>query len=205
MIGRKFDQSVKTVVVGDSGVGKTCILFRFVRDVFEDDTPPTLGVEFMSKIIERKSRRIELQLWDTAGQELFRAVTRGYYRGSIGAFLVYDVTNRDTFESISRWLTDVRATARSDVVTVLVGNKCDLSAKRQVPRAEAEAFAASSGMAFFETSAKTGENIEAAMNACLDVVEQMIEEGKYDGKIGIDSIGLADDEGSSPNKSGGCC
>ena len=90
---RNFDFSVKTVVVGDSGVGKTCILLRFIRDKFEETAQPTLGVEFMTKIVETKKHRIELQLWDTAGQELFRAVTKGYYRGSAGAFLVFDITS----------------------------------------------------------------------------------------------------------------
>ena len=98
MLGKNYDYSVKTIVVGDSGVGKTCILFRFVRDTFQEDTPSTLGVEFVSKIIDTKKQRIELQLWDTAGQELFRAVTRSYYRGSVGAFIVYDISNRDSLK-----------------------------------------------------------------------------------------------------------
>ncbi|OHT07203.1 small GTP-binding protein [Tritrichomonas foetus] len=203
MLGKKYDQSVKTVVVGDSGVGKTCILFRFVRDDFEEGTPATLGVEFMSRIIETKTRRIELQLWDTAGQELFRAVTRGYYRGSIGAFIVYDITKRDSFENISRWLNDVKSTARADVVCVLIGNKSDLSDNREVTKEEAQEFAEKNHMAFFETSAKTGENIEEAMRSCLISVEKMIDEGKYDGKIGIESVVNDDNQDAGSHSS--CC
>ena len=204
MTGRKFDSSVKTVVVGDSGVGKTCLLCRFVREVFEEDQPPTLGVEFMAKIIQGKSGdRIELQLWDTAGQELFRSVTRGYYRGSIGAFLVFDISKKQSFENIMRWLSDVRSTAREGVVTVLIGNKLDLAATRQVTSEEAQAFAQKNDMMYFETSAKTGENVEAAMTSLLDRVEKLIADGKYDGKIGIDAIGVRPEE--SVKKSEGCC
>jgi small GTP-binding protein len=200
---RPFDHSVKTVVVGDSGVGKTCLLVRFISDTFEDDTPSTLGVEFMAKIIDTASRRIELQLWDTAGQELFRAVTRGYYRGSIGAFLVFDVTRRESFANIQRWIEDVRAAARPDAVMVLLGNKADLAAARDVAADEAEAFARDRGMLYFETSAKTGENIERAMRACLDAVERLINAGKYDGSAASDAYVLGDDEGG-PSKTG-CC
>lgn len=183
---------MKTVVVGDSGVGKTSLLTRFVQDTFEEDVPPTLGVEFMSKIITRPNgRRIELQLWDTAGQELFRAVTRGYYRNSIGAFLVYNVTCRVSFENIERWLHDVQSTARENVVTVLVGNQCDRTAARAVSEAEGAQFAADHGMIFFETSAKNGHNVEEAMTSCLEAIEKMIDEGKYDGKIGIDAINVS--------------
>lgn len=180
MIGRKFDFSLKVVVVGDSGVGKTCLLLRYVRDVFDPDTQPTLGVEFLTKIIETDKRKIQLQLWDTAGQELFRSVTRGYYRGSAGAFLVFDLTNHDSFEHINRWLTDVKDVARDDVVTILIGNKADLSDKRDVTREEAEAFAQMNKMAYFETSAKTGEQIADAIAACVQVIEQHVSEGTYD-------------------------
>ncbi|KAK8854287.1 Ras- protein Rab-4A [Tritrichomonas musculus] len=198
MIGKKYDYSVKTVVVGDSGVGKTCILFRFVRDCFQEDTPSTLGVEFMSKIIETKKQRIELQLWDTAGQELFRAVTRGYYRGSIGAFIVYDITNRDSYDDVPRWLTDVKSSDR-DIVCVLIGNKSDLSnEKREVPKEVAQKFADDHKMAFFETSAKTGENIEASMISCLTQIEKLFDEGKYD-KKGPPELLVTDDSSQKKN------
>ena len=126
MIGRKFDYSLKVIAVGDSGVGKTSFLARFVRDNFDDEIPSTLGVEFMSKIIETEKHRIQLQLWDTAGQELFRSVTRGYYRGSVGALLLFDLSKPDSFESINSWLNDVREIARPECVVALIGNKLDL-------------------------------------------------------------------------------
>lgn len=207
MLGRKFDESVKTVVIGDSGVGKTSTLCRFVRDVFETDVTPTLGVEFMSKVIPREKRRIELQLWDTAGQELFRSVTRGYYRGSIGAFVVYDITSRPSFENVERWLSDVRSTAREDVVAVLLGNKCDLAERREVTYEEGAAFAAKHNMIFFESSAKTGENVEAAMMACLDSVEKIIDEGRYTSQIGDAKVAKVQPESKKEGEQGGggCC
>jgi small GTP-binding protein len=179
MLGRKFDYSLKIVVVGDSGVGKTCLLIRFVRDIFDEESQPTLGVEFLTKIVQTEKHRIQLQLWDTAGQELFRSVTRGYYRGSAGALLLFDLTNRDSFESIARWLQDIRDVARADVVTVLIGNKADLADQRQVTSEEAAAFAKENGMAFFETSAKTGLNVAESVDGCVGSIEKNVEEGAY--------------------------
>lgn len=203
MIGKKFDKSVKTVIVGDSGVGKTCILTRFIRDTFETDTSSTLGVEFMSKIVETSKRKIELQLWDTAGQELFRAVTKAYYRGSIGAFLVFDITKRESFNNIRRWLSDIKSTANPDVVCILVGNKCDLIELREIKTEEAKEFADENQLKYFEVSAKTGENINDAMLSCIDAIEKLIDEGKYDGTFGNDQIEITDDDKNSNDSK--CC
>jgi small GTP-binding protein len=186
MIGRKLDFSLKIVVVGDSCVGKTCLLFRYVRDVYDPNTESTLGVEFMTKIVETEKHRIQLQLWDTAGQELFRSVTRGYYRGSAGAFLVFDLTNHDTFDHVGRWLHDVKEVARMDVVTVLLGNKADLTNQRDVTREEAEAFAQANKMKYFETSAKTGGGIAEAINACVEVIEKYVADGLYEVTANLD-------------------
>lgn len=199
MNGKKYNYSVKTIVVGDSGVGKTCILFRFVRDTFQEDTPSTLGVEYASKVIDTKKQRIELQLWDTAGQELFRAITRGYYRGSLGAFIVYDITSRDTFENVPRWLNDVKSSDRSDIVCILIGNKSDLS-NREVSKEEGQDLAKLHNMTFFETSAKTGENIEAAMLSCLTQIEKLVDEGKFDKVTIPESIVTSD----TSEKKNGC-
>lgn len=201
MLGRKYDYSLKIVVVGDSGVGKTCLLIRFIRDLWEDDSQPTLGVEFMTKILQTEKHRIQLQLWDTAGQELFRSVTRGYYRGSAGALLTFDLTNRDTFDNIGRWLQDIKDVARADVVTILLGNKSDLSDKRQVSYDEAKLFAQTHGMQYFETSAKTGDGINEAINACVAVIEQNVEDGSYE-VAQNENIDFAQEE---PKKESGCC
>jgi small GTP-binding protein len=172
MIGRKFDFSLKVVVIGESGVGKTCLLIRFVRDTFDEDTQSTLGIEFLSKIIQTETRRIQLQLWDTAGQELFRTVTRGYYRGSAGALVLFDLSNRDSFDNVERWLQDVKSVAKDDVVLILIGNKSDLEEKRQVSKEEATDFAQQHGMHYFEASAKTGANVSEAVNTCVALIEK---------------------------------
>jgi small GTP-binding protein len=202
MIGRKFDFSLKIVVVGDSGVGKTCLLLRYVRDIYDPETQSTLGVEFMTKIIETEKNRIQLQLWDTAGQELFRSVTRGYYRGSAGALLVFDITNHDTFEHIGRWLHDVKEVARSDVVTVLIGNKCDLEAQRDVTRDEAEEFARANKMKYFETSAKTGGQIAEVIESIVAVIEKYVADGVYEVTPNPDEGQFLPDE--TQDKPSGC-
>jgi small GTP-binding protein len=201
---RKFDHTVKTIVVGDSGIGKTSILLRFTRKLFEDTVPSTLGVEFMSKILEWKGRRVELQLWDTAGQELFRSVTRGYYRGSIGAFLVYDITNHSSFEHVREWMEEVKSAAKPEVVFVLIGNKCDLTSRREVTLEEGEAFATELGVSFFEVSAKDGKNIEEALQSVLDPVMGLIDAGKYDGRLGLDTFVFAE-ENQNETAQSGCC
>jgi small GTP-binding protein len=194
---------VKTVIVGDSGVGKTSILFRFVNQTFQNEVPSTLGVEFMSKVIDIDSRTLEVQLWDTAGQELFRSVTRGYYRGAIGAFVVFDLTNRESFTNLPQWITDLQSTARRDVVIVVLGNKADLVESRDVTKFEAEEFAKRSNVGYFETSAKTGDNIENAIMKCLEGINQIIEAGKFDGRANTETFVLNDEV--KETKQDGCC
>lgn len=179
MLGHKFDYSLKIVVVGDSGVGKTCLLLRFVRDDWEGETQPTLGVEFLTKVVPTDEHSIQLQLWDTAGQELFRSVTRGYYRGAAGALIVFDLTSRDSFNSVDRWYQDLKEVARSDVITVLIGNKLDLEDKRAVTTEEAREFAEARGMEYFETSAKTGDNVPKAVISCVLKIEKSIDDGTF--------------------------
>ena len=179
MLGHKFDYSLKVVVVGDSGVGKTCMLLRFVRDQWQGETQPTLGVEFLTKVVQTEEHRIQLQLWDTAGQELFRSVTRGYYRGSAGALILFDLTSHDSFNNVQQWLDDLKEVARQDVVVVLIGNKSDMADKRDVTREEAENFAKSHQMPYFETSAKTGENVFDAVNQCVKLIEKKVDSGAF--------------------------
>jgi small GTP-binding protein len=179
MLGHRFDFSLKIVVVGDSGVGKTCLLLRFVRDEWEPDCQPTLGVEFLAKIINTEGHRIQLQLWDTAGQELFRSVTRGYYRGAAGALLLFDITSRETFQDIEHWLQDLREVARPDLTVVLIGNKADLTQQREVTEEEARAYAEKNRMTYFETSAKTGDNVTGSVTACVLDIERRVDAGVF--------------------------
>jgi small GTP-binding protein len=176
MINRKFDRSLKIVVIGESGVGKSCFLLRFVKDTFEEQHPSTLGIEFLSKVVQTENQRVQLQLWDTAGQELFRSVTRGYYRGSSGALVIFDLTNRESFEKIDRWIQDVRSLARPDVILVLLGNKSDLDTQCRVRTEEADAYAKENGIKFFEVSAKTGANVGAAVDYLVQQIEKSLGE-----------------------------
>lgn len=149
-----------------------------MKGYFHEEVHPTLGVEFTSKTVQTASRRIELQLWDTAGQELFRTVTRGYYRGSNVAYLVFDLTSHPSFVSIEKWLNDVRDVSEN-VITILIGNKADLQAQRNVSVEEAEKFAATHHMKYFEVSAKTGEKVSDAVESCITMIEEKADMGLF--------------------------
>jgi small GTP-binding protein len=193
MHSKTFDYSVKTIIVGDSSVGKTCLLQRYVRDRFEPESQPTLGVEFMSRIEKLGSKRIELQLWDTAGQELFRSVTRCYYRGAIGAFIVFDIASSSSFDSVPRWFHDILESANSEIVLVLLGNKSDLTASRQIQKSSAEEFANKNKMTYFETSGRTGENVAEAMRFMLEKTVELVDGGYRGGDQGNGTYVLQDE------------
>jgi small GTP-binding protein len=199
-----FDHSVKTIVVGDSACGKSSILVRFTQDLFSETGTTTMGVEFLHKIVSWNNQQIELQLWDTAGQERFRSVSRGYYRGSIGVFLIYDVTRTESFDHITSWFEDVRASADPNLVPVLIGNKSDLAHAKRVPRELGAKLAAELNAGFFEVSAKTGENVEAALTSILEGVVKLIEEGKYDTQSRLNSF-MFGKEDSRQERQSGCC
>ena len=144
------------------GVGKSCLLLQFTDKRFQPVHDLTIGVEFGARMVTIDNRQIKLQIWDTAGQESFRSITRSYYRGAAGALLVYDITRRETFNHLTRWLEEARQNANSSMVIMLVGNKGDLDHKRQVNKEEGEKFAQENGLIFVETSAKTAANVEEA-------------------------------------------
>ncbi|KAE8285043.1 Ras-related protein Rab-14 [Larimichthys crocea] len=144
------------------------------------DCPHTIGVEFGTRIIEVSGQKIKLQIWDTAGQERFRAVTRSYYRGAAGALMVYDITRRSTYNHLSSWLTDARNLTNPNTVIILIGNKADLEAQRDVTYEEAKQFAEENGLLFLEASAKTGENVEDAFLEAAKKIYQNIQDGSLD-------------------------
>ncbi len=168
----EYDYLFKIVLVGDSGVGKSNLLSRFTKNEFFLESKPTLGVEFATKSIEHQGARIKAQIWDTAGQERFRAITSAYYRGAMGALVVYDISKRQSFEGLPRWLEEIRAFSERNLVLVLVGNKTDLNNSREVSRDEAIAFAEAQKMPFFETSALNAINVDEVFRALLVAISQ---------------------------------
>ncbi|GFO30185.1 ras-related protein rab-4b [Plakobranchus ocellatus] len=170
----------KFLVIGSAGAGKSCILHQFIENKFKQDSNHTIGVEFGSKVVNVGGKAVKLQIWDTAGQERFRSVTRSYYRGAAGALLVYDITSRETYNALTNWLTDARTLASPNIVIVLVGNKKDLEAEREVTFMEASRFAQENELMFLETSALTGENVEETFLKCARSILTKIESGELD-------------------------
>ncbi|CAM9460348.1 unnamed protein product [Phaeothamnion confervicola] len=170
----------KYIIIGDTGVGKSCLLLQFTDKRFQPVHDLTIGVEFGARMINIDNRQIKLQIWDTAGQESFRSITRSYYRGAAGALLVYDITRRDTFNHLTRWLEEARQNSNSNMVIMLIGNKSDLEHRRAVSTKEGEQFAEENGLIFLETSAKTAANVEAAFIKTAEKIYDNILSGVYD-------------------------
>lgn len=153
---------ISMVVIGDTGVGKSCLLLQFVDRRFSAVHDLTIGVDFGSRIVDVGGERVKLQIWDTAGQESFRSIARSYYRDAAGALLVYDVTRRETFQHLERWLSEAKQFASQQICVTLVGNKSDLVKRRVVPRDDAETWAAENGLDYIETSAKSADGVDEA-------------------------------------------
>ncbi|GAB2275376.1 Ras- protein RABA5a [Dionaea muscipula] len=168
------DYLFKIVLVGDSAVGKSNLLSRFARDEFYPNSKSTIGVEFQTQKMEINGKEIKAQIWDTAGQERFRAVTSAYYRGAVGALLVYDISRRQTFESIGRWLNELHTHSDMNVVTILVGNKSDLKDAREVTTAEGKSVAEVQGLFFIETSALDSSNVAVAFQTVVKEIYNIL-------------------------------
>ncbi len=154
----EYDHVIKLVIIGDSGVGKTCFLMRFAEDSFTSTHISTVGIDFKIKPVVIDGKTIKLQIWDTAGQERFRTITQTYYKGALGIVLTYDCTDLGSFANIRSWLQQIEAHANHDVIKILIGNKCDRPDKK-VTTNTAKALADEHHMVFLETSAKTGVNV----------------------------------------------
>lgn len=170
MAKRDYDHLFKLVIIGDSGVGKSNLLLRYADNEFIESFISTIGVDFRFKNIAVADKRIKLQIWDTAGQERFRTITNTYYRSADGVVMVYDVTNRESFEHVRGWLKEASQHAPPGFCKMLVGNKSDRT-DRAVPEAEGRALAEELHMPFLETSARTADNVEAAF---LKMSEQLV-------------------------------
>ena len=170
----------KYIVIGDTSVGKSCLVLRFINDRVRQSHDITIGVEFGAKIVEHDNTNIKLQIWDTAGQENFRSITRSYYRSAGGALLVYDITSRSSFDNLYNWIQEVRDNGNPSMVIILVGNKTDREQDRKVTYQEGYEFAQKHGMLFQETSAINGQKVEDAFMQTTIQIYQNILDKKID-------------------------
>ena len=209
-----FNYLLKYVIVGDASVGKSNLLLRYTHGEFREEYQLTIGVEFGSNNLVINNSIYRIQIWDTAGQENFRSITRSYYKNSACALIVYDITRRVSFESLSDWIEDCKNSSPKTVVMVLVGNKCDLSQNREVNEEEGREFAEKHGMLFFETSAKTGQNVEELFKQSATLIAKKIKENYYDlenDSCGIkkgdeeNNVVLGNAKANEKEKKGGCC
>lgn len=164
LASNNFHYLFKYIIIGDSAVGKSNLLLKYSHNKFNEDYQTTIGVEFGAKNLTLSNKTYRIQVWDTAGQENFRSITRAYYKNSVCAMVVYDITNRESFHNVLTWIEDCKNQCPKTVFLVLVGNKSDLEDKRKVMYNEAVDFANKNGMLFFETSAKNGTNVEKVIS-----------------------------------------
>ncbi|KAG0503546.1 hypothetical protein HPP92_003618 [Vanilla planifolia] len=206
-----YDYLFKVVLIGDSGVGKSNLLSRFTRNEFSLESKSTIGVEFATRSLNVDGKVIKAQIWDTAGQERYRAITSAYYRGAVGALLVYDVTRHATFENTERWLRELRDHTDPNIVVMLVGNKSDLRHLVAVPTDDGKAFAEKDSLYFMETSALDSTNVENAFAEVLTQIYRIVSKKIIDTNVNVESavpgkgesINVKDDV--SALKKVGCC
>ena len=165
MIEEEYDYIFKVLLLGNSDVGKSSIILRYVDQTWSDIFVPTIGVDFKVKTLDINDKKVKMQIWDTAGQERFRTVVSSYFKGSHGIFIIYDITNRDSFKNLENWLGEIERNASAKVLKILIGNKCDLEQDRDIQFDEGQAFANRNGMEFMETSAKANTNINEAFES----------------------------------------
>ena len=202
-----YDMLVKLIIIGDSGVGKTCILLRFAEDNYTTNHISTigrfkLGIDFKIKTINIYWKNIKLQIWDTAGQERFRTITQTYYKGANGIILAYDSNDENSFNNIKNWLKQIETHATPGVVKILLGNKCDIQS-RKIPTEKGKALADEFGLPFFETSAKSGANIKEAFNFIAKEIKDKQPLNVTTNPISKLNVGKGKDQ-KTPLE-GGCC
>ncbi|CAN6804664.1 unnamed protein product [Brassica oleracea] len=195
------DYLFKLLLIGDSGVGKSCLLLRFADDSYLDSYISTIGVDFKIRTVEQDGKTIKLQIWDTAGQERFRTITSSYYRGAHGIIVTYDVTDQESFNNVKQWLNEIDRYASENVNKLLVGNKCDLTSQKVVSTETAKAFADELGIPFLETSAKNATNVEEAFMAMTAAIKtRMASQPAGGSKPSTVQI-----RGQPVNQQSGCC
>ena len=186
-----YEMMFKVVLVGDSFVGKTNIMSKYLKNEFHEDSKATVGVEFGSRQFNIEGHVVKAQIWDTAGQERYKAITSAYYKGAKGAFIVYDITRKESFENVSKWAEQLKSTADKNLTIIIVGNKTDLEDQRQVTSEEGQNKANSLESAFIETSAASGSNLDKAFEMMINEVyqkchEEMLAEGDVEIEGGED-------------------
>mmetsp|Transcript_27802 Transcript_27802/g.38840 ORF Transcript_27802/g.38840 Transcript_27802/m.38840 type:complete len:193 (+) Transcript_27802:99-677(+) len=191
MSGDKVE--VRLITIGDSATGKSSLILRYTKGMFQEERKATVGIDLKIKSATVLGRPTKVRVWDTAGQEQFRTITRNYYRGAQGVLLVYDITNKDSFKHVSKWIKDVENYAEPGVSVVLLGNKCDLEDKRQVTRSEGQAIAQEYEVDFFETSALSGSSVEESFGS---LVEKIVAKQPRSSNGGVDL---------NEKKKSGCC
>ena len=205
---QEYDYLFKLLLIGNSSVGKSSLLFRFVENVWDDSFVPTIGVDFKLKTLEVNGKKVKLQIWDTAGQERFKNITSSYYRGGNGVLVVYDITDRESFENLTSWLIEIEKNANKNVYKLLIGNKVDLEDKRKISVQEGKDFAESNGMKFIETSAKDNTKVQEAFELLTsEIMKANINKEKdFEKKNNVKQIHLSNNtEDISGKKSSGCC
>lgn len=186
MLSPEYDYLFKIFLIGDSGVGKSCLLLRFADNTYTESYVSTIGVDFKIISLKQEGKTIKLQLWDTAGQERFRTIMRGHYRGAHGIIIVYDVTDRESFNNVKFWMGEIDKHAPDGVNKLLVGNKCDLTSKRVVSTDEATELADSLNMRLLETSAKNAHNVEEAFHTMVGEIKKRVERTQVpSGVVGV--------------------
>jgi len=202
--GSEYDYLFKLLLIGDSGVGKSCLLLRFADHTYTESYISTIGVDFKIRTIDLDGKTIKLQIWDTAGQERFRTITSSYYRGAHGIIVVYDITDAESFKNVKQWLSEIERYASEHVNKLLVGNKCDLVQKRQVETEKAKQTADSLGIPFLETSAKNATNVEKAfLTMAAEIKARIATQPPSQTKGGKPATVVV--SGQDVSSKGGCC
>ncbi|EYU19463.1 hypothetical protein MIMGU_mgv1a012444mg [Erythranthe guttata] len=198
----EYDYLFKLLLIGDSGVGKSCLLLRFADDSYLESYISTIGVDFKIRTVEQDGKTIKLQIWDTAGQERFRTITSSYYRGAHGIIVVYDVTDQESFNNVKQWLNEIDRYASDSVNKLLVGNKCDLTSQKVVSTETAQAFADEIGIPFMETSAKNATNVEQAFMAMSASIKTRMASQPANNSARPPTVQI---RGQPVNQKSGCC
>ncbi|EEP79230.1 GTP-binding protein ypt1 [Uncinocarpus reesii 1704] len=198
----RYDYLFKLLLIGDSGVGKSCLLLRFADDTYTESYISTIGVDFKIRTIELDGKTVKLQIWDTAGQERFRTITSSYYRGAHGICVVYDVTDMDSFNNVKQWLQEIDRYATEGVNKLLVGNKSDMEDKKAVEYTVAKEFADSLGIPFLETSAKNASNVEQAFLTMARQIKERMGTATVNNKP---TVQVGQGQGVQSGSAGGCC